>query len=116
MTTDFLKSYSRPRKQFIYVYGCHSLILEQNVCVIQSSKAGPQLHDIFSNDLGMILEQDEKIMFAGDTSLMIVHDDPDGLVLLVDDRLSLVLERCKFNKVLLDLNKSQFMIIGHKRI
>ena len=46
-----------------------SEIFNQDMGVIQVSKNGPLMIDLYSNDINMIYGQKENILFADDTSL-----------------------------------------------
>ena len=55
-------------------------------------------------------------MFVDKTIFLYVHDDPDALVSDVNQRISLLLECCKFNKLSLNPNKSELKVVTHKQI
>ena len=92
------------------------MILEQNIGVIQASKTGLLLYEFYSNCLAMRTERNECIMFADDTCLMYVHNDVDALTSHVNEILSLVQKWCRFNKLSLNLSKSDFTVITQKQV
>ena len=71
-----MKSYLTDRKQFVYFDGSSSCILSQGLGVIQGSKCGPLLYDIYSSDISKIYnERREFCMYADDTCLMFTNDN-----------------------------------------
>ena len=85
--------------------------LEQGLGVIQGSKNGPLFFDIYSNDLNSLCAENECILFADDTCLIYIGDDLDSLVHHVNDRLSSILDWCRYNKLSINPSKSENMIV-----
>ena len=54
---EFIKSYLSDRKQYVSYKGTDSIKSPQNIGVIQGSKNGPLLYDIYSNDLCNIIDE-----------------------------------------------------------
>ena len=112
---DLLKSYFENRKQYVSYQGHNSSISAQNISVIQGSKNGPLMYDIYSNDLNYICEN-KNIMFADDTCLVYVGGNLADLVGLVNAELSKVHSWCKFNQLSLNPLKSEFILVTHRNI
>ena len=56
------------------------------------------------------------IIFADDTNIFYLNDDPDTLVNVVNEELSKLNTWFKINKLSLNVSKSNFMIFGNKVI
>ena len=56
------------------------------------------------------------VLYADDTSIVYLGDNLSDLVAHVNQKLSLVAEWCKFNKLALNPEKSEFMLITGRRL
>ena len=56
----FVRSYIDGRRQFVMHNSITSETVEQNIDVIQSSKSGALLYDIYSNDTNYLMTDDKK--------------------------------------------------------
>ena len=72
---DLMKSYLTDRKQYLYNDGSTYCILSQGLGVIQGSKWGPLLYDIYSSDISKICDESEFLMHADDTCSMFTNDN-----------------------------------------
>ena len=63
--------------------------------MIQGSKCGPLLYDIYVNEISKICEEREYLMFSDDTVLIYSGPDLDGLVGHVNNRLDNIADWCK---------------------
>ena len=113
---NFIKSYFNGRRQYVSYNNINSPDAVQDLGVIQGSKLGPLFFDIYSNDLSILCESDENIHFADDTCLVYVHSDLEYLVSHVNERLSIILDWCRYNKLSLNPSKSEFMLLTHRPI
>ena len=113
---DLIKSYFNQREQYVSYSNSKSEILLQNMGVIQGSKNGPTFFDIYSNDLNYLCDADECILFADDTCLTYVHSDIEYLINHVGQRLSVILDWCRFNKLSINPSKSEFMVVTNRNI
>ena len=111
---ELIKSYFSNRRQCVYYGGSTSLELSQEFGVIQGSKNGPLFYDIYSNDLNYLCAENENICFADDTCLIYVGSDLESLASHVNNRLSLILDWCKYNKLMLNPAKTEYMILTNK--
>ena len=108
---NLIKSYFTDRLQYVNFDGVNSETLEQNLGVIQGSKNGPLFFDIYSNDLNSMCTENECLLFADDTCLTYVGNNLDALVQTVNERLSSILDWCRYNKLSINPGKSEYMII-----
>ena len=113
---DLLKSYFSDRRQCVRYKNNVSSICEQEIGTIQGSKTGPMYFDICSNDLNMICSNKENLLFADDTCLVYTGDDLDTLIAHVNSRLNTIVDWCNANKLSLNPNKSEFMILTNRPI
>ena len=111
---ELIKSYFHGRKQFVSIKDVHSRVQEQNIGVIQGSKTGPLFFDIYANDFNSICLNDENILYADDTSLVYLGDDVRNLCDHVNSRLNVMLNWCKTNRISLNVNKCEYMLITNR--
>jgi len=102
--------------QYVDYQNHSSEILNQDMGVIQGSKNGPLMFDLYSNDINMICGQKENILFADDTSLTYTDKNFESLIHRVNQRLSIILEWCNTNKMSINPSKSEFCILTNKSI
>ena len=114
--SELLKSYLTSRFQFISLDGVESRKLQQNIGVIQGSRLGPLLYDIYSNDFNYLCSDDENILYADDTVLVYQGDNLDNLIHHVNQRLLIVNDWCSANKLFLNRSKSEYMIVTNRQI
>ena len=81
---ELIKSYFTGRCQRVKYRGNLSNSAYQDIGVIQGSKMGPLFFDIYSNDINMICDQKENILFADDTCLIYFGVDLERLVMHVN--------------------------------
>ena len=89
--------------------------MPQNIGVVQGSKTGPLLFDIYSRDFDNIFEN-ENILYADDTCLIYVGNDLARLVLHINARLRVVNDWCRANKLALNTRKCEFMLVTNKKL
>ena len=111
---ELIKSYFEGRKQFVCIKDVHSTVREQNIGVIQGSKTGPLFFDIYANDFNSICVNDENVLYADDTSLVYIGDDVGDLCDHVNSRLSIIVNWCRINKISLNVNKCEYMLITNR--
>ena len=113
---EFIKSYFTGRTQYVNVLECKSEVQHQNLGVIQGSKCGPTFFDIYSNDINLLCQTEECLLYADDTCLTYVHEDLSELTRIVNSKLHNILDWCNFNRMSLNPAKSEYMIISNKII
>ena len=113
---NFIKSYFCDRKFHVAYKGKNSMEFNQNFGVVQGSKNGPLLYDIYSNDLSFVLEENDYLFFADDTCLTFWHENYENLLSTVQSKLSIINDWCKFNKLAINPTKSECMIVTNRNI
>ena len=78
-------------------------------CTPQGSCLGPLLLLIFCNDIHLVLEFCNCILFADDTTIYKTHCNPTYLEWIINEDLKLVSDWFKANKLTLNLNKTVCM-------
>ena len=112
----FIESYLSHRKQIVVYQKVVSSECDQKIGVVQGSKNGPFLYDVYSNDLCNILEDEDYLFFADDTCLMFLHHDFDELISIVGQKLGKIADWCQFNKLSINPKKSEYMIISNRNL
>ena len=116
MLQFFFKSYFAGRQQCVTFGNVSSRYKLQNLGVVQGSKNGPLFWDIFSTDFHSLCSPSECLMYADDTCLIYVGESVDSLVAQANYKLELIFNWCNQNKLLLNPNKSEFMLISNREI
>ena len=113
---ELIKSYFENRKQLVVFKSDKSDVLSQNLCVVQGSKCGPLLFDIYSSEFSIVCGGDEHILYANDTCIMCVAETLETLTDVVNKKMRLILEWCNFNKICVEASKSKYMLITSQLI
>ena len=113
---DIFKSYFNNRKQFVQFMDNHSNTTTQLLGIVQGSRLGPLLWDIYSTDFNSLCARDENILYADDACLIYVGDDLQSLTNHVNQRLNIVNEWCNANKLHINRNKSEVMLISNRQL
>ena len=111
-----LESYFDARNQSVSYNSHLSRRLYQNIGVVQGSKLGPLLYDIYSNDFNFLCDNNECILYADDTCLVFAGKDLIELEQYINGKLQMVQLWCNNNKMSLNVLKSQFMLITNRRV
>ena len=83
--------------------------------VIQGSKNGPLFYDIYSGDFDKICIN-EHVLYADDTVMVFTGDNLVDLTHHVNAKLGVVQDWCNYNKLSLNAEKSQCIILSNKSI
>ena len=83
--------------------------------MIQGSRLGPLLFDIYSNDLNKLCSHDENILYADDACLVYKGNDIDVLLRQINQRLVTIQSWCNANKMSLNPMKSKYMIVTNRQ-
>ena len=113
---QFMKSYFEDRRQSVCVGGSTSETIEQEIGIIQGSRLGPLLFDIYSNDLNELCTENENIIYADDTCLVYSNDDLQLLTQIVNVKLDRIFNWCNYNKLSINPSKSEFLVVTHRSI
>ena len=107
-------SYLTNRQQYVSVGSKVSSVKPINIGVPQGSILGPILFLIFINDLPSSTVNFTTTLFADDTTLSIANNDYNDLVPILNRELSNVQEWIGKNRVTVNVEKTELMIISNK--
>ena len=111
----WFQSYLSNRKQYVTYNGICSSTKDVKCGVPQGSILGPMLFLMYINDLCSICKYTTPILFADDTNLFSSGKDLKVIENHVNDELSNISEWLKVNKLLLNINKTHYMIFSKKK-
>jgi hypothetical protein len=106
---DWFKDYLNNRKQFVFLDGKSSSLLNILTGVPQGSILGPLLFLLYINDLPLCSDL-MSILFADDTTLSAAGDDLTNLTDFVNTEFQKVCEFFRSNRLSLHPEKTKFMI------
>ena len=106
-------NHSRKRKQFVFVNGCKSTIVNNNYDVAQCSILGLLLFLIYVNDLQTSITCVPRL-FADDTCLVYCDKNQQNLTEIINADLLKISQWFKANKLTVNPAKSNIVIIARK--
>jgi len=106
----WFKSYLQNRSQFVAYNGQNSIKLPITCGVPQGSILGPLLFLVYINDIVIISDILQLILFADDTNLFAFHRNLNTLLQLVNRELELLNTYLKVYKLSLNVDKTVFMV------
>jgi len=109
---DWFKNYLSNRKQFVYLNGKSSSLLEILLGVPQGSILGPILFLIYINDLPLSTLL-KSLLFADDTALLASGSNIDDLTEFVNNEFHKVVYYFRKNRLSLHPEKTKFMIFSN---
>ena len=111
-----LSSFLTGRNQFVELGGECSSLRENNYGVPQGSILGPTLFLIYINDLFRVpqLSQTQTLLYADDTVITLGHTDLNTLNENVNDELAGVMKWTNANRLCVNSEKSNFMLISNR--
>ena len=108
-TLQWFKSYLSGRKQFVYLNGVSSSMLEIILGVPQGSILGPLLFLLYINDLPLCTKL-FILMFADDTTLLASGKNLVELFNFVNEQLHLICTFFRINRLALHPKKTQYIL------
>ena len=112
ITLNWFKSYLTNRSQKVCINGTQSESCNIKFAVPQGSVLGPLLFLLYINDMPFSSNILKFHLFADDTSIFFSHKNLSQLQLIVNDELSKVSDWLVANKLTLNVDKSNFLIIS----
>lgn len=119
ITNNALKwfsNYLKGRSQYVVIRNEKSNLIQNNLGVPQGSILGPLLFLLYINDLGNCLQSSNIRMFADDTLIYIISDNLEIAQKLITDDLNRIYIKLCQNKLKLNTNKSNVLIISNSKI
>ena len=111
---NWFRSYLMGRKQYVVVDGVESNFKELSCGVPQGSVLGPLLFLLYVNDVVNSSSVFRFSLFADDTVVVISHKNAHRLIALVNEELSKLLLWFQSNKLLLNQEKTNYIIFRSK--
>ena len=108
-------SYLQNREQFCCIDGQKSSTSIIACGILQGSCLGPLLFIIYFNDFERCLQAATPNMYADDTSITCFSTDSDSLFRNKNNEMVNVAEWMRLNKLSLNADKSEFMVIDYSR-
>ena len=111
-TLAYLKSYLTNRKQYINANNSNSEHMDISYGVPQGSVLGPLFFNIYANEISYLQLNVDVVQYADDTVLMCGGTNLTELVNKANNALKNFYEWCCFNKLALNINKTQYIVFS----
>ena len=111
----WIEHYLSNRVQYTIVNGMRSSNRKIECGVPQGSTLGPLLFVIYINDLAECLEECNVSLYADDTCIYTEHRNAKSAVDTLNKELSVINHWLKVNKLVLNTNKCEFLLLGTKK-
>ena len=111
--TDYLKSYYSNRKQYVYMDGIESDMLNIIHGVPQGSIIGPLCFSLFINDLPLAVDV-ETVLFADDAAFIIKSESLEDLYSKIDKLFSDLTLYLSRNRLIANASKSKLMLFNSR--
>ena len=108
----WFQSYLNNRKQYVYVNGQSSELMDIKSGVPQGSVLGPLLFLIYINDLPNISKKLKLFLFADDTNIYYEDDNLRNLEKTLNQELKKLNQWLCVNRLALNLNKTNFVLFS----
>ena len=112
---NWFKSYLSNRKQYVKMDNYQSQMNYIQCGVPQGSILGPLLFILYINDICHVSNILQFILFADDTSVYLSHENLQTLQLTFNTELVALTEWFNTNRLILNVNKTNFMIFSNKK-
>jgi Reverse transcriptase (RNA-dependent DNA polymerase)/Endonuclease/Exonuclease/phosphatase family len=109
---SWFRNYLTGRKQFVFINGVSSNLLDILIGVPQGSILGPLLFLVYINDLPLCSKL-LSLLFADDAALVAKHKNLDTLVEIVNAEFKKVTHFFRFNRLSLHHDKTKFMLMSY---
>ena len=112
---DLISSYFSNRKQFTYVNGVSSPIVDSNSGTPQGSNFGPTCFALYLNDIFSLFDDLVSVVgYADDCAIIINGNDIEKLVLKMNQTLDKLSDWCNYNRLAINISKTKYMFITNK--
>ena len=108
-------SYLSDNEHFVSWNQTHSPLLNLNIGLRQGSILGPLLFLIYIKDIINYSNIQSFVLFADDTTVYVQHDSIDGEIQILNSELAKVAECFDSNKLTLNVNKTQMLMMSRKK-
>ena len=112
---QWINSYLSDREHFVSWNQTHSPLLNLNIGVPQGSILGPLLFLIYINDIVNSSNILSFVLFADETTVYVQHDSIDCAIQILNSKLAKVAEWFDSNKLTLNVNKTQILMMSRKK-
>ena len=115
VANEWFRSYLSDRKQFVFLQGSESEMLDNNNGVPQGSVLGPLLFLIYINDLQNAISDTEAYIFADDTAIATFNKELKQIETKLNKDLTLLTDWLHLNKIALNVAKTQAILFRHAK-
>ena len=108
--TNWIDSFYSERSQFVSWKNISSNIEKNHrISIIQGSSLGPNMYNIYTNDLPKICNKNLIVSFADDSTELFSHKNPIELNYLVNEKLAKVKDYFEANGLSINTDKTTFL-------
>ena len=115
LSNNWIEDYLSNRKQFAVINGIKSKTRTIKTGVPQGSILGPLLFLLYINDMEMVSEKLQTIIFADDTNIFLSGPNIKDLTHILNTELTTLAEWLTRNRLSLNIKKTHFMVFKPKR-